>query len=186
MESLNDVLTAISADINSKGEKKLNRWSRESFNRLINAAAADPSFSSQIAKIEKGEFKGYEEIACGKEFRKWCKKLIERAGIDPLEAAVVESADFPMGDISWMYEFFSEVLWLYLENNKFKLPNKEGFEATLALKEVPESKKVGEVIKPGGEKLPGMYETVKGEHLELTVKSKCPKWLQKRRVYNDK
>ena len=182
-ESVNDVLTSISAKISEDGSKKLNQFNRTNFNRLLNAAAADPGFTSMVAKIKGGNFEGYQEVACGKEFRKWLKGIIERAGIDSNESAIVESEDFPIGNVSWMYDMFAEVLLLYLEDNKFTFPKKEDFEATLALKEVEESVKVAEVKKPGGESM-GMFEQTKKRHKVMTVKSSCPKYLASRRQVN--
>ena len=71
-ESVNDVLTDIAAVVTSDGKKKLNQFNRTNFNRLLNAAASDPDFTSQVAIIKGGEFKGYNDVACGKEFRQ-CK-----------------------------------------------------------------------------------------------------------------
>lgn len=179
-ESVEEVLTAIAAKVGADGKKSLNQFNRSKFTRLMNAAASDPDFTAQVANISKGEFTGYEDVACGKNFRKWVRTIVEKAGIDPQESSVVEGSDFPIGDMDWMYDFFAEVLWLYLEGNKFKLPSKQGFEATLYLKDVDETIKTGEVKKPGGEVI-GTFETTKGAHKELVSKSKCPKWLQKRK-----
>ena len=179
-ESVNDVLTSIAAKINENGKKKLNQFNRANFDRLLNAAASDPNFASQVAIIKKGEFQGYKEVACGKEFRKWMRSLVERAGIDRSESGIVESPDFPVGNVSWMYDMFAEVLWLYLEDNKFSLPKKEDFDATLALKEVDQTTKTAEMRKPGGESL-GTFETTKKAHKVLSVKSSCPKYLVERR-----
>lgn len=180
-ESVNEVLTAIAAKIDHKGKKKLNQFNRSNFDRLINAAASDPEFTSQVAIIKKGEFQGYKEIACGKEFRKWLRGVVEKAGIDRSESGIVESSDFNVGNLDWMYDFFAEVLWLYLEGNKFALPKKEDFDATLALKDVDEVIKVGEMRKPGGPVI-GNFETTKKAHKVLTAKSSCPKYLQSRRM----
>jgi len=179
-ETVNEVLTAIAAKINEDGKKKLNQFSRSNFDRLINAAASDPEFTSQVAIIKKGEFAGYKDIACGKDFRKWLRSVVERAGIDRSESGVVEASDFPIGDMSWMYDMFAEVLWLYLEGNKFSLPKKEDFDATLAIKDVEETVKTGEVRKPGGDVI-GTFETTKKSHKVLVAKSKCPKYLVDRR-----
>lgn len=179
-ESVNDVLTAIAAKIDENGKKKLNQFNRSNFDKLINAAASDPDFTAQVAIIKKGEFQGYKDIACGKEFRKWMRHLVERAGIDSNESAIVESADFQVGNLSWMYDFFAEVLWLYLEGNKFALPKKEDFDATLALKDMPQTVKTAEVKKPGGPSL-GTFETTTKEHKVLSVKSSCPSYLKSRR-----
>jgi len=179
-ESINEVLSPIAAKINADGEKKLNQFNRSNFDRLINAAAADPEFSSQVAIIKKGEFQGYKDVACGKEFRKWLRGVVERAGIDRTESGIVESADFAVGNLDWMYDFFAEVLWLYLEGNKFSFPKKEDFDATIALKDVKEKSKVAEMRKPGGPSL-GNFETTKKAHKVLTVKSSCPKYLVERR-----
>lgn len=179
-ESVNEVLTAIAAKIDENGNKKLNQFNRSNFDRLLNAAASDPDFVSQVAIIKKGEFEGYKDIACGKEFRKWMRHLVERAGIDSSESKIVEGKDFPVGNMSWMYDLFAEVLWLYLEGNKFSLPKKEDFDATLALKDVASSSKTAEMRKPGGPVI-GTFETTKKEHKVLTVKSSCPKYLVERR-----
>jgi len=180
-ETVNDVLTAIAAKLDDKGKRKLNRFNRTSSERLLNAAASDPNFSSEVAIIKKGEFAGYKEIACGQEFRKWMRRLVERAGIDANESSVVEDPNFQVGNIGWMYDFFAEVLWLYLEGNKFDLPKKEDFAATIALKEVDETVKVSEVKSPSDGKVIGTFETTKKAHKVLSVKSSCPKYLTNRR-----
>ena len=180
-ESVNEVLTNIAAKIDENGNKKLNQFNRSNFDRLLNAAASDPNFTAQVAKITKGEFDGYKDIACGKDFRKWMRKLVERAGIDSTESGIVEEDTFDVGNVSWMYDMFAEVLWLYLEGNKFTLPKKEDFEATLALKDVDEVVKVAETRKPGTGEILGTFETTKKAHKALTVKSSCPKYLRERR-----
>lgn len=179
-ESVNDVLTDIAAVVTSDGKKKLNQFNRTNFNRLLNAAASDPDFTSQVAIIKGGEFKGYNEVACGKEFRKWMRHLLERAGIDSTESGMVESPDFAVGNVSWMYDLFAEVMWLYMEGNKFAFPKKEDFEAVLAIKDVDETVKVSEIKKPGGPSI-GVFEQTKKAHKVLTVKSSCPKYLASRR-----
>lgn len=179
--SVEEVLAEIAGKVKDDGSITKNRFNKKQFTKLVNAAFADPEFSSQIATVKKGDFLGYEEIAVGKEFRKWVRKIVEAAGIDPAESGVVERGDFPMADASWVYPFLAEVLWLYLEGNKFDLLPKEDFQATISIKEVPEKKKVAESKKPGTNEVLGTFEVTKAAHKELAVNSKCPSYLQVRR-----
>lgn len=185
VSTVEEVLADIACTIDDDGKKKLNRFNRKNFDKLLTAAASDPNFTANVAQIKKKEFTGYEEIAVGSAFRKWVRSLLEKAGIDSSESAVVENADFPIGNMSWMYDMFAEVLWLYMNaGNKFDLPKKEGFEATLSLKDVEKTITESESRQPGGESL-GVYETTKETHQVLTVKSKCPAYLTSRRKVRD-
>lgn len=161
--------------------KKKNRFNREVFNKFLVTAASDPNFTAYVARIRKGEFQGYQDIAVGKEFRKWMRNLVEKAGVDPVESVIVENEDFPIGKMDWMYDFFAEVLWLYLQTYRFELPKKEGFEAILELRDVPGGTKVSKSKKPGTSEVIGTFEITKQPHKTLAVKSRCPSYLTSRR-----
>lgn len=184
-QTVNEVLTEIAAKVDSDGKKTLNRFNRKNFNKLVEAVASDPDFKAQVAQIKKGEFDGYKDVAVGESFRKWVRGIVERAGVDSKESEIVASEDFPMGDMGWMYDFFAEVLWLYMQGSKFDIPKKENFAgATLSLKDVEETITTGKKTKPGGEVL-GVFETTKKAHVVMKVKSGCPPYMVYRKKVAD-
>ena len=56
--------------------------------------ANDVEFKARVAKVQKGELVDIEEIMVTSEFRKWCKKLLEKAGYDKAESAKVLTSEF--------------------------------------------------------------------------------------------
>ena len=182
VQTVEEVMAEITAKTNAQGKKVVNRFNKKNFSKLVTAAANDPEFVSTVAVTKKGELLGTETIAVGAEFRKWVRKIVEEAGIDPNESGIVESSDFRIPNMDWAYNFFAEVLWRYLQNNRFDLLTKEDFNATISIKDVAESTTTSETRKPGSNEILGKFETVKKEHKELSVKGKCPKWLQDRRM----
>ena len=85
--TVQEALESIKATKKSeKGETILNRFNKKSFNNLMLAMANDVDFTSKVAKKVKNEdgtdsFE-LEDVMVTKEFRKWCKKIAEKAGID--------------------------------------------------------------------------------------------------------
>lgn len=175
MSQVKDVLK----EINPNGEMK--RFNKKEFNKLLTALMNDPEFTSEVARGKKGEI-NVKEILPTKEFRKWCKKLLERVGLDSKEASVVLNKDFRFDSMEGLYEFFTEAMYLYMENgNKFDFLPKKDFKATLSVKKVKKSTNVSDVYSPKDRKFLGKFETTKEAHKVLTVKSSCPSYLKVRK-----
>lgn len=175
MSKVNDVLK----EINPKKENK--RFNKKEFNKLLTAIANDPDFTTHVARGKKGEI-NVKEIMPTKEFRKWCKKLLEKVGLDSKESSIVLKKDFQFDNMEGIYEFFTEALYLYMSNgNKFDFIPKKDFKGTIGVKKVKKSVNVADVFSPKDRKFLGKYETTKEEHNVLTVKSSCPSYLKVRK-----
>jgi len=181
MKTFEEVITEIAPKYGEDGTAIINRFNKANFIKLVTAAANDPDFVAKVAVIKGDELADTEEIAVGTAFRKWVRKIVEQVGVDTKESAIVEEKDFTIPNMEWAYTFFAEVLWQYLQGNRFEFLKKDNFNASIALKDVPETITTGEVKKPGTGEILGNYETKKKSHKELVVKGKCPKWLQERR-----
>lgn len=174
MKSVKDVLEEVA---NGGG-----RFSKKAFGQLLTAMAGDPDFTAEVAIIKKGEFTGYEEIAIGEEFRKWVRKVVEKAGLDSADSELVMKSDFNLGDISWMYDFFAEAMWLYMSNGgKFELHKKENFDGgSLKVVDVEKSQKRKDVKRPGSSEVLGTFDITEEGYKKLVSSSGCPKYLRSR------
>ena len=126
--TVEEALATMQAKKNSKGKKVLNRFSKKNFNTLMVAMANDVDFTEKVAK-KTGDSFVLEDVMVTKAFRKWVKKLVEKAGIDANESERVMSDDFKIDDMEALYDFFVAALYEYLNaGNRFDLPNKEDFQ----------------------------------------------------------
>ena len=147
---------------------------------MLTAIANDPGFTSQVAEIKNGEFAGYAEVAIGEKFRSWVRKVVEKAGVDTTESAVVLSDGFVIPNCEWMYDFFAEAMYLYMVNGgMFNMPKKEDFEGSLRIATVPASETEKEIKRPGGESM-GMFRVKDKEYKKLVASSGIPKYLRER------
>lgn len=174
-KTVKDVL----AEVSNEGEG--GRFSKKAFSKLLTAMANDPDFTAEVANIKKGEFLGYEEIAIGSEFRDWVKKVVEKAGLDSADSAVVTGADFKIPNMDWMYDFFAEAMWMYLEAGcRFDLHKKEDFKGSLSISNVAAVKERKEVRKPGTKESLGLFDVDQKPYRKLVASSGCPSYLRKR------
>lgn len=181
-ETLTEFLEEISAGRNDKGELLYNRFNKKTFTKLINFMAGDPELTTTITHVSKGDIKSKEELEVSKNFRKWVRKVVESAGVDPSESEIILQKDFKIPNMDWLYDFFAAAIWLYIESgNRFDLHTKDDFAGSIYLKEVPASKKVSMARNPQTKEDLGLYEVESKEHRSLGVKSPCPKYLQARR-----
>lgn len=180
-KSVEEALDDMRGRIGKNGEILPNRFNKKKFNYLMVAMMNDPNFKEKVAVIHKDDHE-IEEIMVTKEFRKWCKYLVEKAGMDSIESERIMSDDFKIDKIDGLYEFFVAAIYEFMKmGNRFDLLPQEDFKASLELVKVPEQKKKRKAKNPiTGEDL-GEYETHTMEHTELRVKSKAPKWLSKKR-----
>lgn len=176
-----EAIESMTAKKNAKGNTVLNRFSKKNFNNLMVAMANDVNFTEKVAKKAGDSFE-VVDIMVTKEFRKWCRKLLTKVGVDENDAEVVMSDDFKIDDMTPLYDFFASALHKYLEaGNKFDLHTHDDFEASISLVEVPEKKKKYAARNPlTGENL-GNYENTIKKHKELRVKSSAPDWLSSKR-----
>ena len=179
--TVQEALDSIQAKTNAKGEKVINRFSKKNFNTLMTAMANDVDFTSQVAK-KTGDSVELEDVMVTKEFRKWCKNLVEKAGVDKNESEIVLSENFKIDNVEGLYDFFTTALYEYLAaGNRFDLPAREDFQGGIVLKDVDESVRVYDARNPKDGTYLGTFETTKKKHKELGVKSSCPTYLSSKR-----
>lgn len=180
--SVNEVLAELSAPTKESGKFQYNRFNKKSFNKLLKAMLNDPNFETTVAHVKGGQLDSVEKIRVTENFRKFCKKVIEKFGVDKAEAAKVLGEDFTFDNVEGLYEFFATAIYLYIEKgNRFDLLPKEDFKGSLALKNVGESTKTTSAHSPQSREYLGDFETKKGAHKVLVVKSSCPSFLKQRR-----
>lgn len=179
--TVEEALATMQAKSNAKGEKVLNRFNKKNFNILMTAIANDVDFTEKVAK-KTGDTFELEDVMVTKAFRKWCKKLVEKAGIDSSESDIVMSPEFKIDDCEALYDFFASALYEYMNaGNRFDLPSKEDFQGSLYLKEVDEVVKEYEARNPSTGETMGKYESTTKKHKEAKVKSTAPSWLSSKR-----
>lgn len=163
------------------------RFNKKNFNVLLKALANDCEFTTKVAKKTGDNECTIEEILVTKEFRKWIKKVVEKAGVDSTESEKILSADFTIDNVDGLYEFFTTALYEYMScGNKFDLPSREDFTASLFIKDIDEKISIKDAKNPKDGTYLGTYETTKKKHRELSVKSSCPKWLSSKREVEKK
>lgn len=183
--TVEEALASMNAKTNANGKVIINRFNKKNFNKLMLAMANDVNFKAEMAKVKKGELDSVEDIMVTKGFRQWCKKLVEKAGVDKNESERVLTDEFVIPDMDGLYEFFATALYQYIDaGNQFDfIPTKE-FKGSLYIKNVDEKVTVADAHSPQDRSYLGTYETTKKKHKELGVKSGCPSFLQSRKKVN--
>ena len=188
MITVQEVLASIEAKKNEKGKTVLNRFNKQKFESLLKAMFNDSKFSTKVAKISKGKLESVEEIEVSKGFRKFCKKVCEKAGIDKAESEKLLSADFTIDSAEGIYEFFATAMYLYMDKgNKFDLLQKEDFKGSVYVRDV-EGKK-GEwkdTFHPRTREPLGKSKVDTQNHKVLGIKSSCPSFLKDRQKKDKK
>ena len=180
--TVEEALNTMRAKANAKGKVTINRFNKKNFNTLMTALANDIEFKTQVAKVKKGELDSLEDIMVTKEFRKWCKKLVERMGVDKTESEKVLTADFTIPDMEGLYEFFATALYEYMNaGNQFELLPKNDFKGLIYLKDVDEKTTTSDAYSPQDRSYLGTFETTKKKHKEVAAKSSCPAFLTTRK-----
>ena len=180
--SLDEALEDIKAKEKDNGELIVNRFNKKKFETLLLALANDLNFTTEVVKVKNKE-KMTETVEVTKKFRKFCRKLLEAAGVDKMESVRVEIESFIIPSIEGLYEFFTEAMYLYMEyGNQFDFQLKEDFKGGIRLVDVPESVKVYESKNLDGSKNGTIKKKTK-KHKKLKAKSSAPsflseKWLQ--------
>ena len=179
--TVEEALEKTRAKKNAKGKIVINRFNKSNFNTLMLAMANDVDFTTQVAKKVKDDVE-LEDVMVTKSFRKWCKRLLESAGMDKSESEKVLTKDFTIDNVDGLYEFFTTAVYLYLDaGNRFDFPNKKDFQGGIVLSDKEESEKIYEARNPKDGKSLGKVKTKKGKHKALTAKSTCPSYLTEKR-----
>ena len=167
--------------VKDNGKMNHNRFSKKAFNELLTAMVNDPEFTTDFAVSAKGELKSVEEIRVTEGFRKWLQKVVEIAGIDKAESAVVLSKDFVIPNMDGLYELFTTAMYEYMKNgSRFDMIPKKDFKASFAMNKKAPKTKTGTLLNPSTGEVLGTYSTDMAEHWEASVKSSCPNGMKKR------
>lgn len=178
--SVSEVLESISAKKNAKGKIIKNRFSEKSFNKLLAAMFNDPDFTTEVAVVKAGQLDTVEKIKVSEGFRNFCRRLLEQAGMDSADSAVVLNPEFTISEkmTEGLYEFMATAIYIFIEKgNKFDFIPKPDFKGSIYLNEVDEKIVEKEAIHPATRESLGMFKTTKGKHKELRTKSPTPKYL---------
>lgn len=189
--TVREALESMRGTVDENGKVKLNRFNKKKFSDLLTALANDTEFTTEVARsVNGGSESVVEEIAVSKDFRKWCRKLVEQAGVDKMDSArVLDPKEFVITDMGPFYDFFTTAMIEYMDaGNYFSLPTKPDFEATMAIRKVDKKTVTKEAYTPGAadkRAYLGVFETTYDKHRELAVSSSCPKFLKKRKKVKD-
>ena len=172
--TIEEALADVRGKVNKKGEVVPNQFNKKKFNKLLLAFANDPDFKYTVEKTVGGKVET-EEIMPTKEFRKFCKKLVEKAGVDSHESEFVLTPEFTLDNIDGLYDFFTAAVYEYLNaGNKFDFPRRTDFKGSIILKDVEENSKVRDARNPRDGSYLGKFKTTEKKHKKLVAKSPCP------------
>ena len=182
--SVKEALELMQAKEGKNGKKIPNRFNKKNFTTLMTAMANDPEFSAKVVKLKKGEIDSVENVMVSKGFREFCKRVVEKAGVDKTESARVLTSAFTFtnADMAGLYDFFATALYEYMNaGNWFEFIPTETFKASIALKDVAQTETTAEAFSPKDRSSLGVFKTTKKQHKELRVKSGCPSFLKDRK-----
>jgi hypothetical protein len=163
-------------EIAQKG-KSPNRFNKKNFNLLATAIANDTNFKVSVGK-KVGEDYQLEDIMVTEDFRKWCKKLVENAGLDKAESEKVLSSEFKIDDVDAVLNFMTAAIYEYMAaGNRFDFPERADFKGGIYLKDVEETTVTKDRKNPKDGSFLGRYEINKKKHKILAAKSKCHAYL---------
>lgn len=181
--TVQEALASMRAKEGKDGKTVINRFNKKNFTALMTAMANDPEFTAKVVKVKNSEIDSIEEVMVTKGFREFCKKIVEKAGVDKKESAIVltSSFEFSNSDLNGLYEFIADAIYEYMAaGNQFDFLPTEDFKGSISLKNVGEVTKTAEAFSPKDRASLGIYKTTKKAHKELTVKSSCPSFLKSR------
>ena len=177
-----EVLAEMTASDKENGKINYNRFNKKNFEKLMKAMLNDKDFSTQVAKVKKGELDTVEEIQVSQGFRKFCKKVLEKFGVDKKESEKILTEEFSFDNVEGLYEFFATAMYLYIKaGNRFDLIPKKDFKGSISMKHVKKSVKTIHARSPQTGDSLGDWEIEDEDHDILITKSSCPKYLKKRK-----
>lgn len=179
-ESVKEVLARITPEGNTP-----NRFSKKSFNDLMKAMLNDTEFVSEVAVTKNKELADVQQVFVTKEFRGFLKRVLEKAGVDKAESAMVLDPTFTIDNVDGLYDFISSAIYEYMNaKNTFEFQPKKDFRGKLTIKQEPASKKVSEARNPQtGESL-GTWEYTTESYKKLVASSPAPDYLKSRKKLN--
>ena len=179
--TVEDVLAEMKASRGDDGKIKYKRFNKGNFEKLLKTMLNSPEFTTQVAKAKKDDVT-IEDLEVTKGFRKFCKRILEKSGVDKKESERILTDEFMFDNVSGLYEFFATAIYLYIEaGNRFDFIPKKDFKGSILLKDVDKTTKTTSIHSPQTKEYMGDYEITKQKHKVLGVKSSCPAYLKDRR-----
>lgn len=168
-------------------EKGTNRFSKKNFNDLLLAMINDTEFSAKVAVAKNHQLAEVKEVFVGKDFRKFLKKVLEKAGMDKADAQVVLDPSFELDNADGLYEFIATSVYEYMDaGNRFALLPREDFGGgSMTIKEKDEKETTSRAHNPKTKEDLGLYKRTTKKHKALVVSSPAPAWLKTRERVGD-
>lgn len=180
--TVDEVINEMRATRKENGDFNYNRFNKKNFEKLMKTMLNNPDFSTQVVKVKNGEIDTIEDIEVSKGFRKFCKKVIEKSGVDKKESERILTDEFMFDNVDGLYEFFATAMYLYIEaGNRFDLLPKKQFKGSISMKHIDKSSRVISAHSPQTREYLGDFEVTSDAHDILSVKSSCPAYLKKKR-----
>jgi hypothetical protein len=150
----------------------------------MKAIVNDTSFKAKVAQASGNELLRVEEIAVTEDFRKFLKKVLEKAGMDKKDSEVVLGEDFTIENVDGLYEFFVECMYQYMNaGNQFNLLPKEDFRGSLYLKKIEAGSRIASVRNPQTNEDMGEFEFSHEAYTSLAASSPCPEYLKSKKPH---
>lgn len=179
---VNETLKEMAGKVNDNGKVSVNRFSKKNFNKLLKAMMNDTDFSIKVPVVKGGEVDHYEEVMVNENFRKFLKKVLEKAGVDKNESSVVMDSSFTIDNVDGVYEFITTAIYEYMNaGNKFDFLPREDFKGSVAVKKNPKKTKRSHAKNPRDGKDLGEFEYTNEPYTSLVVSSPCPEYLKNRK-----
>ena len=180
--SVNETLKEMVGKVNDNGKVSVNRFSKKNFNKLLKAMMNDTDFSIKVPVVKGGEVDHYEEVMVNENFRKFLKKVLEKAGVDKNESSVVMDSSFTIDNVDGVYEFITTAIYEYMNaGNKFDFLPKEDFKGSVYLKNNPAAvTEPREARNPATNEVIGTFKYKNEAYKSLACSSPCPDWLKSR------
>lgn len=180
-ENVKEVLARITPAGNTP-----NRFSKKSFNDLMKAMLNDTEFVSEVAVTKNKELADVQQVMITKEFRGFLKRVLEKAGVDKAESAMVLDPSFTIDNVDGLYDFMTAAIYEYMNaKNTFDFPSKKDFKGKLTIKEKAASKSVKEARNPQTGDSLGTWEYSTGAYKTLVASSPAPDYLKTRKKLHD-
>lgn len=180
--SVKETLKEMEGKTGKNGKMINNRFSKKNFNKLLKAMMNDTDFSIKVPVVKAGVVDHYEEVMVNENFRKFLKKVLEKAGVDKKESSVVMDESFTIDNVDGFYEFIVTAIYEYMgAGNKFDFIPREDFKGSVSLKKNPKKTKRSHAKNPRDGKDLGEFEYTNEEYTSLVASSPCPDYLKKRK-----
>jgi hypothetical protein len=163
-------------------EKGTARFSKKNFNELLSALVNDTEFATKVAVTKNKELVEVKDVFIAKEFRKFLKKQLEKAGVDKADAQAVMDPSFEIDNVDGLYELIATSIYEYIDaHNRFEFLPKEDFRGSIALAQKDKTVKESHVRNPKTGEDMGIWETTTKPYKVLTASSPAPDYLKTRK-----